>query len=126
MTSETLFLLTKFLLLSNLPLLQLLPLSPKQFQLHLLLQPQFQLQLQTPFHLQPLFKLLPLSLLLPQFQLPPLLSLHQASSMLKMSLDSSALVTKTESRDAFGVTRGSYQYVDANGVLQTVNYIADP
>merc|ERR1712032_432226 len=32
---------------------------------------------------------------------------------------------KTESKDAFGVTRGSYQYVDANGVLQTVNYIAD-
>ena len=23
------------------------------------------------------------------------------------------------------MTRGSYQYVDANGVLQTVNYIAD-
>merc|ERR1712123_221645 len=33
---------------------------------------------------------------------------------------------KTETRDAFGVTRGSYQYVDANGLLQTVNYIADP
>merc|ERR1712123_91812 len=33
---------------------------------------------------------------------------------------------KTENRDAFGVTRGSYQYVDANGILQTVNYIADP
>merc|ERR1739842_250012 len=32
---------------------------------------------------------------------------------------------KTESKDAFGVTRGSYQYVDANGALQTVNYIAD-
>merc|ERR1719438_98724 len=32
---------------------------------------------------------------------------------------------KTESTDAFGVTRGSYQYVDANGVLQTVNYISD-
>merc|ERR1712012_1094004 len=32
---------------------------------------------------------------------------------------------KSETRDAFGVTRGSYQYVDANGVLQTVNYIAD-
>merc|ERR1712203_759203 len=32
---------------------------------------------------------------------------------------------RTESKDAFGVTRGSYQYVDANGVLQTVNYIAD-
>merc|ERR1711976_255862 len=33
---------------------------------------------------------------------------------------------KSETRDAFGVTRGSYQYVGANGVLQTVNYIADP
>merc|ERR1712018_234587 len=33
---------------------------------------------------------------------------------------------RTETKDAFGVTRGSYQYVDANGVLQTVNYIADP
>jgi len=33
---------------------------------------------------------------------------------------------KTETRDAFGVTRGSYQYVDANGIFQTVNYIADP
>merc|ERR1711913_60663 len=32
---------------------------------------------------------------------------------------------KTETKDAFGVTRGSYQYVDANGILQTVNYIAD-
>merc|ERR1712036_102353 len=33
---------------------------------------------------------------------------------------------RTESRDAFGVTRGSYQYVDANGLLQTVHYVADP
>ena len=32
---------------------------------------------------------------------------------------------RTESKDAFGVTRGSYKYVDANGVLQTVNYISD-
>merc|ERR1712180_415081 len=32
----------------------------------------------------------------------------------------------TESRAANGVTQGSYQYVDANGLLQTVNYIADP
>merc|ERR1712088_274209 len=32
---------------------------------------------------------------------------------------------KTETKDAFGVTRGSYQYIDANGILQTVNYIAD-
>ena len=33
---------------------------------------------------------------------------------------------KTESKDAFGVKRGSYEYVDANGVLQIVNYIAEP
>merc|ERR1712158_298613 len=32
---------------------------------------------------------------------------------------------KTETKDAFGVTRGSYQYVDANSIVQTVNYIAD-
>lgn len=33
---------------------------------------------------------------------------------------------RTESRNAYGVTQGSYQYVDANGLIQTVNYIADP
>merc|ERR1712038_1800420 len=33
---------------------------------------------------------------------------------------------KVESRDAFGNVRGSYQYVDANGIIQTINYIADP
>jgi len=33
---------------------------------------------------------------------------------------------RTEARNAFGVTTGSYQYIDANGLLQTVNYIADP
>ena len=33
---------------------------------------------------------------------------------------------RVESKDALGVTRGSYQYVDANGVLQTTTYIADP
>merc|ERR1712226_995252 len=33
---------------------------------------------------------------------------------------------RTEARNAFGVTTGSYQYVDANGLLQTVNYVADP
>merc|ERR1719472_377547 len=32
---------------------------------------------------------------------------------------------KSESKDAFGVTRGSYQYVDANNVVQTVHYTAD-
>merc|ERR1711892_1101293 len=33
---------------------------------------------------------------------------------------------RTEARNAYGVTIGSYQYIDANGLLQTVNYIADP
>merc|ERR1712126_86187 len=32
---------------------------------------------------------------------------------------------KQETKDAFGVTRGSYQYVDANGLVQSVNYISD-
>merc|ERR1719415_184972 len=32
---------------------------------------------------------------------------------------------RSESKDAFGVTRGSYQYVDANNVVQTVHYTAD-
>merc|ERR1719158_1123513 len=33
--------------------------------------------------------------------------------------------TKQELKTADGVTRGSYSYVDANGLLQTVNYISD-
>jgi len=32
---------------------------------------------------------------------------------------------RQETKDAFGVTRGSYQYVDANNVVQTVHYTAD-
>jgi len=32
---------------------------------------------------------------------------------------------RTEARNAYGVTTGSYQYIDANGLIQTVNYIAD-
>merc|ERR1719434_56948 len=35
-------------------------------------------------------------------------------------------LARTEARNAYGVTTGSYQYVDANGLLQTVNYVADP
>jgi len=33
--------------------------------------------------------------------------------------------TKQEVRTADGVTRGGYQYIDANGLVQTVNYISD-
>lgn len=36
------------------------------------------------------------------------------------------LSAKTETRTADGVTRGGYSYIDANGVLQTVHYVADP
>jgi len=32
---------------------------------------------------------------------------------------------RTEARNAFGVTTGGYQYIDANGLVQTVQYIAD-
>lgn len=34
--------------------------------------------------------------------------------------------SKAESKSADGITRGGYSYIDANGVLQTVNYISDP
>ncbi|CAL4179438.1 unnamed protein product, partial [Meganyctiphanes norvegica] len=33
--------------------------------------------------------------------------------------------SRAENRDAFGVVRGSYNYVDANGEIQTQSYIAD-
>merc|ERR1719445_809925 len=38
---------------------------------------------------------------------------------------SSPTSTKHELKTADGVTRGSYSYLDANGVYQTVNYISD-
>ena len=38
---------------------------------------------------------------------------------------SSPLSTKQELKTADGVTRGSYSYVDANGLVQTVNYLSD-
>merc|ERR1712141_572562 len=34
-------------------------------------------------------------------------------------------IAKQELKTADGITRGSYSYVDANGVLQTTNYISD-
>ncbi|XP_055645270.1 uncharacterized protein LOC129781722 [Toxorhynchites rutilus septentrionalis] len=33
---------------------------------------------------------------------------------------------KMEAKDAHGVTHGEYSYIDANGLVQTVKYIADP
>jgi hypothetical protein len=33
---------------------------------------------------------------------------------------------KSESKDAFGNVRGSYSYIDANGITQTTNYVSDP
>ena len=37
----------------------------------------------------------------------------------------SANIAKHELKTADGITRGAYSYVDANGVLQTTNYISD-
>lgn len=34
--------------------------------------------------------------------------------------------TKTETKTADGVTRGGYSYIDSNGILQSVEYVADP
>ncbi|ROT85158.1 Cuticle protein 6 [Penaeus vannamei] len=33
--------------------------------------------------------------------------------------------SRAESRDAFGVVRGSYNYVDSEGKIQTQHYVAD-
>lgn len=34
--------------------------------------------------------------------------------------------SKSESRSADGVTRGAYSYIDANGLVQQVQYVSDP
>jgi len=34
--------------------------------------------------------------------------------------------SKAESRTADGVVRGAYNYIDGNGLVQSVNYVADP
>lgn len=36
------------------------------------------------------------------------------------------LSAKTETKTADGITRGGYSYIDANGILQTVQYVSDP
>lgn len=35
------------------------------------------------------------------------------------------LSAHSESRSADGVTRGGYSFIDANGIIQTVHYVAD-
>jgi len=35
-------------------------------------------------------------------------------------------LARSEARNAYGITTGSYQYVDANGILQTAQYVSDP
>lgn len=39
---------------------------------------------------------------------------------------SGGLSAKSETRSADGVTRGGYSYIDANGIVQSVNYVSDP
>lgn len=34
--------------------------------------------------------------------------------------------SKIETKTLDGITRGGYSYIDANGILQHVNYISDP
>ena len=35
------------------------------------------------------------------------------------------MASKTESKTADGTVTGSYSYIDANGLVQTVNYVSD-
>lgn len=66
--------------------------------------------------------------LMPYARLPALhSSLHHTQDSLgqydySYTGDTSA---KTESRSLDGTTRGAYSYIDANGILQQVHYIAD-
>jgi len=34
--------------------------------------------------------------------------------------------SKSETKTADGITRGAYSYIDANGLVQSVNYVSDP
>merc|ERR1712158_307315 len=57
---------------------------------------------------------------------PPSSQFHAQDELGQFSFDYQNINSaRTESKDAFGVTRGSYQYVDANNVVQTVHYTAD-
>ncbi|KAF5301950.1 hypothetical protein FQR65_LT08686 [Abscondita terminalis] len=38
----------------------------------------------------------------------------------------SPLSSKSELKTADGITRGGYSYIDANGIVQTINYVSDP
>lgn len=58
----------------------------------------------------------------------PILSQHHSQDSLGQYAYgyNGGLSAKEELRTYDGVTRGSYSYIDANGILQTVEYTADP
>merc|ERR1712106_412294 len=79
----------------------------------------------TPFHPAPFS--LPTAPLAPAVPSIPSSQFHAQDEFGQFSFGYENINSKkTETKDAFGVTRGSYEYVDANGALQIVNYVADP
>lgn len=58
----------------------------------------------------------------------PVQSLYHAQDVLGQYVYGYATPTsaKSETKTLDGVTRGGYSYIDSNGVLQTVQYVADP
>lgn len=61
------------------------------------------------------------------FEYPTVNQFHSQDSLGQYSYGyNGGLSSKTETKTLDGVTRGSYSYVDANGILQTTEYTADP
>lgn len=58
----------------------------------------------------------------------PIQSLYHAQDVYGQYVYGYATPTssKTETKTADGVTKGGYSYIDSNGILQTVDYVADP
>lgn len=61
------------------------------------------------------------------FEYPTINQFHSQDNLGQYSYGyNGGLSSKTETKTLDGVTRGSYSYVDANGILQTTEYTSDP
>lgn len=75
----------------------------------------------------PIYPSVKSSIILPAFVTPSITSQYHAQDALGQYTFgySSPLSTKSEIKTADGITRGGYNYLDANGLLQSVTYTSD-